>query len=243
MSESKPLTSPTKSQGGAAKRALDQAAVNLHFALQIGLRSDILRTGWRERRVLRRILVVVIVAGLAACAMRAEPQKPAPHAAAAPPPQPADGLWAILDPGCSRPSAANFHAWPSCASPFWIAGDKAMVLTTRPAERGHRPHSVPYAAGFSLTAGEPIIAQVGTEKDGYLYLALTHLTEDDRGRLVGAVGAAIACPGADGHNLAAKPNLNGCDLVSLDTVRKAAISTLQDRSALAQVTWIAPGQP
>jgi len=74
-------------------------------------------------------------------------------------------------------------------------------------------------------------------------LALTNLAEDDQGRLVGAVGAAVACPRPTGPSLAIKPSLNGCDLQSLATVRKAATATLLDRSALAEVAWIAPGAP
>jgi hypothetical protein len=193
---------------------------------------------------MRRILIVAIAVGLGACAQigaKAPAAAPLPVAQATPP-RPAEGLWAILDPGCARPQAANFRLWPSCASPFWISGGKAVVLTAA-SQPGRRPHRVPYAADYSLTPGEPLIAQVGTEKDGYLYLALTNLAEDDQGRLVGAVGAAVACPRPTGPSLAIKPSLNGCDLQSLATVRKAATATLLDRSALAEVAWIAPGAP
>lgn len=194
--------------------------------------------------MVRPILVVAILIGLGACAqlgakLTSAMAPPSPPVA----PQPAEGLWAILDPGCARPHAVNIHAWPSCASPFWISGGKAVVLTAPSPARGQRPHSVPFTADYSLTPGEPLIAQVGTERDGYLYLALTNLAEDDQGRLVGAVGAAVACPRATGVNLAIKPSLNGCDLQSLATVRKAATATLRDRSALAEVAWIAPGAP
>jgi hypothetical protein len=191
----------------------------------------------------RRILIVAIAIGLGACALiRGKPPAGAPPVAAVAP-RPADGLWAILDPGCARPHAADIHAWPACASPFWIRGGKAVVLTATNPAHGRRPHSVPYAADYSLTPGEPLIAQVGTERDGYLYLALTNLAEDDQGRLVGAVGAAVACPRPTGATLAIRPNLNGCDLQSLATVRKAATATLQDRSILSEVAWIGPGAP
>jgi hypothetical protein len=195
--------------------------------------------------VLRRILIVAIAMELGACALMPRKATPAaaPAASVAVAPQPADGLWAILDPGCAKPQATDFHAWPSCASPFWINGGKAVVLTATNPARGRRLHSVPYAADYSLTPGEPLIAQVGTEKDGYLYLALTNLAEDDQGRLIGAVGAAVACPRPTGPNLAIRPNLNGCDLQSLATVRKAANATLRDRSILSEVAWIAPGSP
>jgi hypothetical protein len=193
--------------------------------------------------VLRRILIVAIAIGLGACALFGPKPSPQRERALVVAPQPAEGLWAILDPGCAKPLAANFRAWPSCASPFWINGGKAVVLTAAAQPHGRRPHSVPYAADYSLTPGEPLIAQVGTERDGYLYLALTDLAEDGQGRLVGAVGAAVACPRPTGPNLAIKPSLNGCDLQSLATVRKAATATLRDPSILSQVAWIAPASP
>lgn len=193
--------------------------------------------------MLRRILIVAIAIGLGACALRDAKPAGTPASGLAAAPRPADGLWAILDPGCAKPRAADFRAWPSCASPFWIDGGKAVVLTALSAAHGRRPHAVPYAADYSLTPGEPMIAQVGTEKDGYLYLALINLAEDGQGRLVGAVGAAVACPRATGPTLAIKPSLNGCDLQSLAAVRKAATTTLRDPSALSQVAWIAPGAP
>ena len=148
----------------------------------------------------------------------------------------------MLDPGCIKPRAADIHVWPHCASPFWISGDKATVLLAANSTR-RTIHDVSYAANVSLTAGEPLIAQVGTPKDGYLFLALTDLAEDDRGRLVGAVGAAVACPKPKDGGLVIKPNLNGCDLDSVETVRAAAEVALRDRSTLTEVAWIAPGSP
>lgn len=196
--------------------------------------------------MLRRILVVALMMGLSACARFATHHAPTPVAVApalpAVAPKPAEGLWAILDPGCAKPSAADIHAWPHCASPFWISGDKATVLLA--ANSGKRTiHDVSYAADVSLTAGEPLIAQVGTQKDGYLFLALTNLAEDDRGRLVGAIGAAVACPKPKDGGIVLKPALNGCDLESVETVRAAAELALRDRSSLTEVAWIAPGSP
>jgi hypothetical protein len=196
--------------------------------------------------LLRRILVVALLIELGACA-GARHHAPPPAVAVAPPPppvapKPAEGLWAMLDPGCIKPSAADIHVWPHCASPFWISGDKATVLLA--ANTGKRTiHDVSYAADVSLTAGEPLIAQVGTPKDGYLFLALTNLAEDERGRLVGAVGAAVACPKPKDGGLVLKPSLNGCDLDSVETVRAAAQLALRDRASLTEVAWIAPGSP
>jgi hypothetical protein len=196
--------------------------------------------------LLRRILVVAMVIGLGACARFAMHRAPMMVVIVPPPPavapKPAEGLWAMLDPGCAKPSAADIHAWPHCASPFWISGDKATVLLA--ANSGKRTiHDVSYAADVSLTAGEPLIAQVGTQKDGYLFLALTNLAEDARGRLVGAIGAAVACPKPKDGGILLKPALNGCDLESVETVRAAAQLALRDRSSLTEVAWIAAGNP
>ncbi|MFI4934225.1 MAG: hypothetical protein ACHP7N_06375 [Caulobacterales bacterium] len=205
--------------------------------------------------MLRRILVIALLVGLSACGGMRSPvalllphrhHHPTAEAAAttpAPPaPKPAEGLWAILDPGCPKPNAANIHAWPKCASPFWISRDKALVVRSATGKT-RSLIDASFAADYSLAPGNPMIAQVGTEKDGYLFLALTDLSEDDQGRLIGAVGAAVACPKPSGGGLAIKPNLNGCETESLDTVRKAAAETLQDRSTLTEVAWIAPGAP
>jgi len=197
---------------------------------------------------LRRILVVAIAVGLSGCAQfHARSHHPVAQLAAPapqPPPKPAEGLWAILDPGCAKPVAADTRAWPTCASPFWISGDKAMVIVTGSAAgRQRAPRDVSYAAEVSLSSGDPVIAQVGTEKDGYLFLALTDLAKDDRGRLVGAEGAAIACPKPKDGGIAIKPSLGGCDLDSVESVRAAAAATLAEAGPLQRVAWVAPGNP
>jgi hypothetical protein len=171
------------------------------------------------------------------------PAAPALTAAPAPPPRLAEGLWAILDPGCPKPNAANINAWPKCASPFWISRGKALVVRSA-SGRTKSLLDASYAADYRLDGGDPVIAQVGTEKDGYLFLALTNLAKDNQGRLVGATGAAVACPKlTPAGGLSAKPNMNGCESVSAEAVRKAAVLTLQDRTALTEVAWIAPGAP
>jgi hypothetical protein len=196
----------------------------------------------------RRILIVSLLIALGACGMlhrhhrlaKVEPQVVPPPA---PPPRLAQGLWAILDPGCPKPNASNIRLWPSCASPFWINHDKATVIRTEAAKGALGHADASFAADLSIAAGEPLIAQVGTQKDGYLFLALTDLSEDDQGQLIGATGAAVACPKPNGGALALKPSLNGCDGESLEVVRQAAAQTLQDRAALTEVAWIAPGAP
>jgi hypothetical protein len=188
----------------------------------------------------RRVLVIAMLFGLAACAHRLAPLATA-HARP-PEPRPAEGLWAALDPGCAKPTAANIHSWPHCASPFWISRDHATVLIAGGVDK-KSVRDVSYAADYRFTPGEPLIAQVGTPKDGYVWLALTDLDRDSQGRLVGAVGAAVPCAPTDGGDAAVKTRLNGCTGVDLDEVRKAAATTLQDKATLTTVAWIAPGAP
>jgi hypothetical protein len=195
-------------------------------------------------------LAITLLLGLAACGgpfarlSANHHRQPLPAAAlpTAPAPEPAEGLWAALDPGCARPTAANIHLWAHCASPFWISHGKATVLVSGAASK-RTVRDVSYAADYSFTPGEPLIAQVGTAKDGYVWLALTDLDRDDQGRLVGASGAAVPCAPPQGGELVAKPRMNGCDGVGLDELRKAATATLHDGSVLTKITWIAPGAP
>ena len=196
--------------------------------------------------MLRRTLTVAIAAGLSACvAHHAKLAPPAPPvvAAPAPPPALAQGLWAVLDRGCPRPVGADIHQWPACASPFWIGRDGKAVIIHSAAwgATGHIDAS--FAADYSLAGGDPVIAQVGTQKDGYLYLALTQLATDQQGQLVDAMGAAISCPKAARPGLLIKPSLNGCDDETPDAVRRAAVLALQDHAALSEVAFIAPGNP
>jgi hypothetical protein len=213
----------------------------------IGARRALQSQRWRDCRVPRRILVVALLTLLCACVGSRSARTPhgaaaAPGPAAAMAPKPAEGLWAILDPGCAKPSIADFRAWPHCASPFWINGHTALVIEAAGVRRG-TVDGKSYLADYSFAPGDPLIAQVGTEKDGYLFLALTDLTRDASGRLVGAAGAAVACPKPIGGALALKPSDNGCDAARLDVVRQAAEATLQDRADLTKVAWIAPGAP
>lgn len=204
----------------------------------------------------RLVLIFVLAIGLSGCGfvkerlafLRHGPSgshnvQTASAPAPSPAPRPAEGLWAILDPGCPKPNAANFKAWPHCASPFWISRDTAVVVRSLPAARKGVAPDQSYRADYRLAAGDPVIAQVGTEKDGYLFLALTELSRDEQGRLVAASGAAFACAGAAAGPIALRPNLNGCDTESPDGVRRAAQETLGDHAALSRVAWIASGAP
>ena len=187
----------------------------------------------------RRILVIAMLIGLAACAHRLVQ---AAAASAPPAPRPADGLWVALDPGCAKPTASNIHAWPHCASPFWISRGHATVLVAGSADK-QAVRDVSYAADYRFAPGDPLIAQVGTPKDGYVWLALTDLSRDGQGRLVGALGAPVPCAKPADAAGALRARLNGCSDVDLDQVRKAAVATLQDRAQLTTVAWIAPGAP
>jgi len=197
----------------------------------------------------RCVLVIAVMAALAGCASPFGRFASNHHATVAPAapaetpaPRPAEGLWAALDPGCAKPTAANIHLWPHCASPFWISHGKATVLVSGAVDKP-MVRDVSYAADYSITPGDPLIAEVGTPKDGYIWLALTDLDRDGEGRLVGAVGAAVPCAPPTGDAIVTKPRMNGCDGVGLDEVRRAAAATLHDRAALTTITWIAPGAP
>jgi hypothetical protein len=84
---------------------------------------------------------------------------------------------------------------------------------------------------------------VGTPRDGYIFLALAKLDRDAKGRMVGATGAAFACRGEAAGPISLKPNTGGCELASLEDMRRAAQETLQDENALTRVAWVAPGAP
>jgi|SRR5215469_3994763 len=199
-----------------------------------------------ESRLLRRILITAIAIGLSACATRhikvAHEAPPPVITAPTAPPVLAQGLWAVLDPGCPKPVAADINQWPACASPFWISHGRALIIHTAAwGASGHIDAS--FAADYSLAGGDPVIAQVGTQKDGYLYLALTRLSTDSQGQLVDAMGAAISCPKPAQGALIIKPSLNGCDSETPEAVRRAGVLALQDRASLDEVAFIAPGNP
>ena len=159
-----------------------------------------------------------------------------------PVPKPADGLWAILDPGCPKPDKANTQAWPKCAQPFWIGHDTAVVVRAHPAKGGGASEQS-YRADYRIAAGEPVIAQVGNQHDGYLFLALTELDRDEQGRMIGASGAAFFCRQPTLGRVSLRPSDNGCDAVEPAVVRQAAAETLQDTALLSRMAWIAPGSP
>lgn len=205
----------------------------------------------------RRFLIIVLCVGLTACAsLRARLafwRHPAPPATASAAlgaplrqtprvPHPADGLWAILDPGCRKPALADLRAWPKCASPFWINRDSAVVVRSKPGRRGHAPDTS-YRTDYRLAAGDPLIAQVGNARDGFVFLALTELARDDQGRLVSATGAAFGCATPTQGAISLRPNQNGCESQTPEALRKVAWESLQNPAALTRVAWIAPGAP
>ena len=187
---------------------------------------------------MRRLFIVVVTLALSGCAAGA----PRLAAGPTPPPRAAEGLWAILDPGCRKPSLIDIGAWPACASPFWISGGSAVVVRTRPGPGGTAlDHS--YRADVLLAGDDPVIAEVGNGTDGHLYFALIKLARDDEGRVIGASGAAFACPGQTIGPISLAPNASGCEAASAEGVRKAAAATLRDGGTLSRVAWIAPGAP
>ena len=157
-------------------------------------------------------------------------------------PRPAEGLWAIMDPGCDKPTGANFQAWPGCASPFWINENTAVVVHSPISPQGHvAPASV--RAGILVTAGEPVVVQVGSQQSGYLFVAVTDLTRDSHGFVVAAAGAPVSCMTRYVSRITFRPNMTGCEDRSTDEVRHAAAQALQERDSLTHIAWIAPGAP
>ncbi len=199
----------------------------------------------------RTILILLVATSLAACtsirtqlAFWRHGDAPAGHAIASASRAPAvhEGLWAILDPGCGKPRDADVRAWPRCASPFWIGEGYALVVRTRSDGHGAVPESS-YRAGYRLAAGDPLIAEIGNDKDGQLFLALKDLDRDGEGRLVGATGAAFACPSGPTGRISLSPSDGGCAAAAPDRIRRAARDTLQDQGALTRVAWITSGAP
>lgn len=198
--------------------------------------------------MIRRLIIVALAVGLSSCAFVRERlgfghQTRIAAAPAAPAPtQAADGLWAVMDPGCDSPTGANFTAWPSCASPFWISQDTAVVVHN-PQTRGRIQPSASFRTGLTVTQGEPLIVQIGSANDGYLFVALTELSRDRAGRVVAAVGAPVVCPTSILARITFRPNMTGCENRSPDEIREAATMALADRTGLSRVAWIAPGVP
>ena len=203
------------------------------------------------QRLARRQSIIVLALALCACVSNARHQRPEPLAppAAAPvvlsppsPPRPANGLWAILDPGCSKPDRVDTHVWPRCASPFWINHESAVIVGSRPGPKGSTP-SASFRVDLRLSTVDPLIAQVGTPRDGYIFVALDKLDRDTDGLVVGAVGAAFACHAAPTGPISLKPITGGCELASEEEIHRAAIETLQDETGLSRIAWVAAGAP
>ena len=193
---------------------------------------------------MRALLIAVLAIGLSSCGMVRSffHMRMASHDPMMDTPRPADGLWAVMDPGCQRPAGANFQAWPSCASPFWINENTAVVVHS-PETHGGRSLAASYRAGIQVTAGEPVVVQVGSQASGYLFLAVTDLTRDSHGLVVAAAGAPVSCLTETMSRITFRPNMTGCEARSPDEVRHAATEALAERDNLTRVAWIAPGAP
>ena len=189
----------------------------------------------------RRSCIGLLACGLAACApmgSRVALRRPSSPV----PPVFAEGLWVMLDPGCQKPGQIDTQVWPKCASPFWISQQSALVVQTRPGPHGDAP-ATSYRAELSLTEGDPLIVKAGTLRDGSVFLALARVERDEKGRMVGAVGAAFACRAGGPGPISLKPSAGGCELASPDDLRIAARQSLLDEAGLTRVTWVAPGAP
>jgi hypothetical protein len=92
-------------------------------------------------------------------------------------PQPADGLWALLDDKCAAPTSASLGSWPECAMPVWLGKGVATAL----------PNGSPSHFAFVLGGADPRLVQL----------------EGDVGKLVDMMAslgeAPEAAKGADGE--------------------------------------------
>ncbi len=199
----------------------------------------------------RTILILIAAISVSACASlrshlafwgHGESRPALASAATTRAPRVHQGLWAILDPGCRKPLGADLSAWPRCASPFWIGQGFALVVQAKPVDEGARAERS-YRADYRLAAGDPLIAEIGDDKHGQLFLALTDLDRDGEGQLVGATGAAFACPSGLSGPISLSPNEGGCASAGPNRIRKAAEDSLRDPVALTRVAWIASGAP
>lgn len=207
-----------------------------------GYGSD--RWVFRMTAVIRGLLIAVMAIGLASCGTIRNffHLRFAQRERAIETPRPADGLWAIMDPGCQRPAGANFQAWPACASPFWINANTAVVVHS-PQGRSVRVGDTSYRAGITVTAGEPVVVQVGSQEGGFLYVAVTDMTRDSQGLVVAAAGAPVSCVTGYMTRISFRPNMTGCEDRPTDEVRRAAAQALSEHEGLTHIAWIAPGAP
>lgn len=187
-------------------------------------------------RLAARLIVGLAAAGLLAACAADRPPDPR-LAIVDPPPVAADGLWAVLEPGCQAPRGRDPGAWPACASAVWLNGGEARVVRSLTSA-----HERSYAARLQIVAGTPLIAKVGVDGSGSLFIALADLARDDRGRLIAAEAAPIACVEAAAR-LRASLNDGGCDRVTPEALRDAAQVSLSAQPGLMRVAWIGPGAP
>ena len=78
------------------------------------------------------------------------------------------GLWAVLQPGCARPTSSAVHTWPECATPVWLQPGQATTIVQSPVR-----------SEFVVGTGTPRLAQVTHENEAgerrYRYFAFRTL--------------------------------------------------------------------
>ena len=181
--------------------------------------------GLRAEMRLEARLVVGLLAAAALAGCATERARPVRASLPDPPPVPANGLWAVMEPGCHAPLGADRRAWPACAYPVWLRGGAAVVIQTLTSSRERS-----YETRFQLVSGDPLIAKVGIAIGASLFVALADITRDGDGRLIGAAGVPIAClEGATSFRVG--PMDGGCDAVSPDALRDAARQSLGETAS------------
>jgi hypothetical protein len=106
---------------------------------------------------MRALLLLPLLLGMAACQQSLQSKEPLLTGSG---PAPAEGLWALLAPGCAAPTSAEVQNWAACASPAWVKGSTFTIIVQGPVR-----------SEFAVAAGDPALAQVRSD-DGYTYYAV-----------------------------------------------------------------------
>jgi len=171
-------------------------------------------------------------------------------------PQPADGLWAILDQGCAAPTSGSLASWPECAMPVWIGKGVATAL----------PNGTPNHLAFVVGGDDPRLVQVKGDM-GKLAGMMSSLGDSIGGKPAGDSGAAeipayfywtfvpegaapykrarlwrIACPATEIPGLA-KPEegQDSCEASTLAAV-EAAGKLPAEPDKVQTAVWVAPAE-
>jgi hypothetical protein len=156
-----------------------------------------------------------------------------------------DGVW-LSDPhaDCRFDSARPVRRWPHCADAMIVREGRLH------APGGHKPSDT---AVYALSAGAPILGQAEVISDdgrGFYYEGVEPTAFDAQGRITAFRAWPVVCgpSGKDGKPSGTFPGLvrpagkpgSGCTTDSLETVRRAAISS-RGLGDLNPARWVRDG--